>query len=178
MKYNCTKYYILFSIIILGLFIIASCNNQVGDTIQKKKTGIKELEGVNSYLVQKDRERIQNYIERKSLVMKESPSGLWYCIINEGEGKFFGDNDRIIMEYNCSLLDGTKCYSSNDTGPKSIVLGKSIIEAGLLEGLKLLKPGGEALFIIPPYLAWGIPGDGKAIPSRAILVYEIKILNK
>ena len=40
---------------------------------------------LNSYLVQKDRERIQNYIERKNLNMTESPTGLWYQILNEGE---------------------------------------------------------------------------------------------
>ena len=30
---------------------------------------------MNRYLIQKDRERIENYIERRGLPMKESPSG-------------------------------------------------------------------------------------------------------
>jgi FKBP-type peptidyl-prolyl cis-trans isomerase len=43
-----------------------------------------------------------------------------------------------------------------------------------MEGIKMLKPGGDAVFILPPFLAYGIVGDGKAIPPRSILVYELK----
>ena len=53
---------------------------------------------LNRYLVQKDREIIQNYIERKDLKMKESPTGLWYLIKNEGSGQFIKDNDRVSIE--------------------------------------------------------------------------------
>ena len=84
------------------------------------KPGKNEMADLNRYLVQKDRERIRNYIERKNLKMKESPTGLWYQIIKEGEGKEFTENDKVVMDYECSLLDGTKCYSSNDLGPKGI----------------------------------------------------------
>ena len=177
MKNKYLKYSILF-IIIFCQSISFACNNRSGETEGKKKPGSKELEKVNTYLAEKDRERILNYIERKNLKMKESDSGLWYCIINEGVGEYFKENDRIVMDYECTLLDGTKCYSSQLTGPRTIILGKSNIEAGLAEGLKMLKPGGEAIFIIPPFLGWGLLGDDRAIPPRAVVVYEIKILNK
>jgi len=175
-KIKCLKNIILY-IIILCQLISFSCNKP-GEQVQKKKPGRRELEKVNTYLAEKDRERILNYIERKNLKMTESSSGLWYCIINEGEGDFFKENDRIVMDYECTLLDGTKCYSSYETGPKTVILGKSNIEAGLAEGLKMLKPGGEAIFIIPPFLGWGLLGDDRAIPPRAVIVYEVKILNK
>ena len=132
---------------------------------------------LNKLLVQKDRERIQNYIERKKLEMTESPSGLWYKIKTEGTGKLFTNKDKIILDFECSLLDGTLLYSSKSIGPKEIVLGRSELEAGLNEGLRLLKPGGEGVFILPPFLAFGLLGDNNKIPSRAILVYEITILN-
>ncbi len=51
------------------------------------------------------------------------------------------------------------------------------MEAGLNQGLRMLKPGGEAIFILPPFLAYGLKGDGNKIPSRSVIVYEIKILN-
>jgi FKBP-type peptidyl-prolyl cis-trans isomerase len=51
------------------------------------------------------------------------------------------------------------------------------MEAGLNQGLRMLKPGAEAIFILPPFLAYGLPGDGKKIPSRAVIVYRITILN-
>jgi FKBP-type peptidyl-prolyl cis-trans isomerase len=51
------------------------------------------------------------------------------------------------------------------------------MEPGLNQGLRMLKRGGEALFILPPFLAYGLKGDGNKIPSRSVLIYEIKILN-
>ncbi len=81
------------------------------------------------------------------------------------------------MEYNCSLLDGTICYSSEESGPEEVLIGRSEMTAGLNQGLRMLKPGGEAVFIIPPYLAYGLKGDGNKIPARSIIVYEIRIIN-
>jgi FKBP-type peptidyl-prolyl cis-trans isomerase len=133
---------------------------------------------LNRYMVRKDRERIQNYIERKHLRMAETKTGLWYQILKDGEGETFREKDKIIMDYDFSLLDGTKCYSSKDLGPKELILGQSEVEAGLSEGLRLLKPGSEAIFIIPPFLGYGLIGDRKSIPPRAILVYNVNVRAK
>jgi FKBP-type peptidyl-prolyl cis-trans isomerase FkpA len=164
---------------ILIVFLIASlvsCREKQGTTINNFKPGKNEMADLNKYLIQKDRERIKNYIERKSLIMNESPTGLWYQIIKEGDGKPFSNNDNVVMDYECSLLDGTKCYSSKDLGTKNVVLGRSEMEPGLNEGLRLLKPGAEAIFIIPPFLAYGLIGDRKMIPPRAVIVYNVNIL--
>jgi FKBP-type peptidyl-prolyl cis-trans isomerase FkpA len=165
--------YLLF---ILLAFTSVSCRNNQGKPISDIKPGKDEMADINRYLVQKDRERIQNYIERKNLRMTESPTGLWYQIIKEGEGENFTDNSKVVMEYECSLLDGTKCYTSETLGPKEVILGRSTMEPGLNEGLRMLKPGAEAIFILPPFLAYGLPGDGKMIPSRAVIVYNVNIL--
>jgi FKBP-type peptidyl-prolyl cis-trans isomerase FkpA len=165
---------LLFSLLAL---ILVSCNNGTGESTGRSRPGKEEMAELNKYLVQKDKERIENYLERKNISMTESESGLWYLIRTEGTGNFFADNDKIIMDYDCSLLDGTICYSSAVSGPKVITLGKSEIEAGLNLGLRMLKHGGEATFILPPFLAFGLHGDGKKIPSRAVIVYNVKIVN-
>lgn len=152
-----------------------SCKQHKPDENEVRGPGNKEMADLNRYLIQKDREVIENYIERKNLTMSESPTGLWYMIKKEGTGEFLKDNDRVIMNYDCSLLDGTVCYSSSDSGPKEIVLGKTTVEAGLNEGLRMLKPGSEALFILPPFLAHGFVGDGKKIPPRATIVYSVSV---
>ena len=128
--------------------------------------GNNEMADLNRYMVRKDRERIQNYIERKNLRMTETQTGFWYQILKEGEGETFREKDKIILDYECSLLDGTRCYSSKELGPKELILGKSEIEAGLNEGLRLLKPGSEAIFIIPPFLAYGLIGDREINSSK------------
>lgn len=167
---------IKFILIIAILFSFVSCRS---DQIAQKvpvRPGKKEMADLNRYLVQKDREIIENYIERKNLKMTESPTGLWYYVKNVGKGEFLKDNDRIVMNYECYLLDGTLCYSSADLGPKEVVLGKTELEPGMNEGFRLLKPGAEAIFILPPFLAYGLVGDGEKIPPRTTIVYMVSIL--
>jgi FKBP-type peptidyl-prolyl cis-trans isomerase FkpA len=158
------------------LLVLVSCKNSTEQRITDTQPGRDEMAMLNKYLVKKDKERIQNYIERKKLDMIESPSGLWYQIIKPGEGANLTEADKVTMEYECSLLDGTACYSSSTLGPKELILGRSVMEPGMNEGLRLLKPGAEAIFIFPPFLGYGLIGDGKKIPSRAIIVYNVNIL--
>jgi len=159
----------------LLILMSLSCNSDHQKTAGKKSIGKNEMADLNRYMVRKDRERIENYILRKGLKMTETQSGLWYMIRSEGAGSNFTDKDRVVMEYECTLLDGTFIYSSKETGPKEVILGSTRIEPGLDQGLRMLKPGGEAIFIIPPFLGWGLPGDGGKIPSRAVLVYNVRI---
>lgn len=161
--------------VILFFNSLAACRSDHTGPKVAPKPGEQEMADLNRYLIQKDREVIENYISRKNLKMKESPTGLWYSIIDEGRGSYLKDNDRIKMDYECVLLDGTLCYSSIDLGPKEIVLGRTNLEAGLNEGLRLLKPGSEAIFILPPFLAYGLVGDGKKIPPRTTIVYSVSI---
>lgn len=156
--------------------ILISCRNKDPQGNYSEKPGKGDMEELNRYLVQKDRERILNYIERKGLAMKESPTGLWYTVIRQGEGELLTGGQRIIIEYECYLLDGTECYSSEELGPKEIVLGRTGIEPGLYEGLLMLKPGASAIFILPPFLAHGLPGDGNKIPPRSVIVYSVNVL--
>jgi len=165
----------LTALVLLTLSI--ACSSPGAQADKSRVPGRNEMAELNKYLVRKDRERIQNYIERKKLEMKETPSGLWYIIKSEGSGELLKDRDVVEFEYDCSMLDGTECYSSAELGPKAIVIGKTAIEPGLDQGLRMMRKGGEAMFIIPPFLAWGLPGDGKKIPSRAVLVYNVKVTN-
>jgi FKBP-type peptidyl-prolyl cis-trans isomerase len=167
---------IRYIVFIFLLFALVSCKSNSEKRIANPRPGKNEMADINRYFVLKDKERIQNYIERKKLKMTESPTGLWYQIIKEGEGDIFTDNNKVILDYECSLLDGTKCYSSKKLGPKEVILGKSEMEPGLNEGLRMLKPGAEAIFIMPPFLAYGLIGDGKMIPPRAVIVYNVNIL--
>jgi FKBP-type peptidyl-prolyl cis-trans isomerase FkpA len=165
---------ILLAFIMAGF--LAGCTHKPSGQDGAGRPGKTDMVDLNRYFVQKDRERIQNYIERKALTMTESPTGLWYQITNAGSGKSFTDNDKIIMDYECSLLDGTICYSSEKLGKKELILGRSQMEPGMNEGLRLLSPGAQAIFIMPPFLAYGLIGDGKMIPSREVIVYKVNIL--
>jgi FKBP-type peptidyl-prolyl cis-trans isomerase len=175
MRYEFFHRIVILTFVLVALLI--SCRGKTRSEIVVPDRRRHDMTELNRYFVQKDREIIQNYIERKELTMKESSTGLWYHIKIEGSGDLIRDNNKVTIAYECALLDGTKCYSSDIMGPKEIVPGKTDIEQGLYEGLRMLKPGAEAVFIIPPFLAHGLIGDGNKIPPRAILVYEIKVLS-
>jgi len=155
--------------------MVYSCNNGRDKTTLKKGKGTNMIE-MNKYIITKDHELILNYCERKGIEARETATGLWYSIKEPGSGPLIKDGDMITFEYDCSLLDGTLCYSSATSGPNTTKLGYSNMESGLLEGIKMMRKGAEYIFIIPPYLAHGVPGDGNRIPERAIIVYRIKIM--
>lgn len=167
---------IRYTAILLILLLLCSCGNSNMKQAAQSRPGENEMADLNRYLIQKDKERILNYIERKNLKMTESSTGLWYHILEEGSGETFTDGSRVIMEYECSLLDGTKCYSSETLGAKELIIGRSVMEAGMNEGLRILRPGARAIFIFPPFMAYGLVGDRKMIPSRAVVVYNVNIL--
>jgi FKBP-type peptidyl-prolyl cis-trans isomerase FkpA len=162
-------------LILLSSLCICSCRNSGEKKYARTKPGSEELADMNNYLVQKDREKIQNYIERKKIPAKETESGLWYYIIKEGNGNLYGHNDKVMFDYTCFLLDGTECYNSLKLRPKEVIIGKSELEAGLHEGLRMLRPGGEAIFILPPFLAYGLLGDSNSIPARSVIIYHITL---
>jgi FKBP-type peptidyl-prolyl cis-trans isomerase FkpA len=156
--------------------IVSACHNNGEEKRGVSLPDRKKMIEMNRYIITKDRELIVNYCERKGIEAKETGTGLWYSVKSQGTGPLIKDGEVITFDYDCSLLDGTQCYSSSGSGPKSTRVGYSNIETGLLEGLKLMNHGAEYIFIIPPYLAHGVPGDGDRIPGRAIIVYRIKIL--
>lgn len=159
-----------------ALILCAACKHSqdINTKDNKAQWDKQSMESLNRYMIAKDRERILNYIERKDLSMEENQMGIWYSIENEGENVKIKDNDRVIIEYECSLLDGSLCYSSEDDGYKIITVGKNEFGAGLDYGLKMLGRGGEALFIVPSFMAFGLKGDGNKIPSRSVLVFSVK----
>ena len=167
-------------IIIYILFIVSilSCTGCRDKSGQKEKTGRiskEQLAEINRQLLIKDRERIISYIERKGLEMKETDTGLWYSETVKGKGSI-SHGDDVMLEYVCSLLDGTVVYDSERDGVMRFKVGKSDIPSGLNEGVKLLGEGSEAILIMPGYLGYGLLGDENKIPARSILVYRIKVV--
>ena len=156
--------------------ILSSCFRDVTEQNEKVPAIDEEtLLSTNRYIIQKEVERIGNYVERRGWDMDTTKSGLWYMIIEKGTGPDAVKGKIATIEYEISLLDGTVCYSSEQTGLKQFAIGSGGVESGLEEGVLLLNEGAEAIFILPPYLAYGITGDQKKIPLNASLVYYLRL---
>jgi FKBP-type peptidyl-prolyl cis-trans isomerase FkpA len=160
------------------IFLICGCKRHQEYTYSEKEYRQTEraLVGANRLLLKKDKEKIMAYISQHKLDMKESETGLWYRIDKRGHGKTASNGQQISLKYKVSLLDGTLCYSSDSLGPKKFTVGRGGVESGLEEGVSMLREGDRALFIMPPHLAEGLPGDGDKIPAHSVIIYEVEVL--
>ncbi len=107
----------------------------------------------------------------------ETGSGLSYIDIVEGTGKQpAGPQSVVKVHYTGYLVDGSKFDSSVDRGqPIDFPLGQVI--RGWTEGVGSMKVGGKRKLIIPYKLAYGEQGRPPVIPPRAMLVFDVELLD-
>jgi len=131
---------------------------------------------VNKFLVQKDVELIESYSKRRGWNMEVSETGLFYEIYEPAQGEKVEMGDIVNLKYELNLLDGTQCYTSDEDGNKIFRLGKSQEISGLEQAVEMMRAGDKARFVIPPHLAYGLLGDENRIPARAIIVYQVELV--
>ncbi len=166
-------------IFIFSSFFLFACNsdNQVTPQPKIQKRMIEDsLIKANEFLLQRDSELIQSYVNRHQLNMKYSEDGIWYEVYLKTNGEKIKNGDIIQYKYRIELLDGTLCYYWKNDGIRQIKIGNTGKESGLEKGLLKMKEGEKARFIIPPHLAYGLIGDNKKIPARSALVYDVEVI--
>ena len=163
--------------ILILLWLLAACKseppNNEGENLYEKQEKLVEI---NKILVKKDAEKIASFIKRQGWNMTETQTGLWYMIYERGRGIKAQTGMVATVNYKISLLDGTECYQSDDSGPRQFKIGQGGVESGLEEGILFMHEGDKARFIMPPHLAYGLLGDNHKIPARAIIIYEVELI--
>ncbi|KPL24439.1 MAG: hypothetical protein AMJ75_03785 [Phycisphaerae bacterium SM1_79] len=106
--------------------------------------------------------------------VKVLPSGLQYKILKEGTGKSPTAEDKVKINYQGTLIDGTEFDSSYKTGKPVEYPVKNFIK-GWTEALQLMKEGGKWQLFIPPDLAYGERGN-RGIPGNSTLIFEVELL--
>jgi len=108
----------------------------------------------------------------------ETPSGLRYTILQEGNGKKAEKNKTVSVHYKGQLVDGQVFDSSySRKQPIDFTLGVGQVIAGWDEGIQLLKVGDKARFVIPSNLAYGSQGAGGVIPPDATLIFDVELVD-
>lgn len=109
--------------------------------------------------------------------MTKTGSGLQYYIYEKSTLQPAKVGDLAQVEYTISLLDGTVCYKTNSDEYEEFRIDKADIESGVQEGVKLLRKGEKAKFIIPSHLAHGLTGDMNKIPPLTVIVVDFHLLD-
>ncbi len=159
------------ALIISLMLLFTGCQNKPDSRSASAPRTEAELIEINKSLITQDREQINGYLSKTSRQFTETNTGLWYSVIETGTGRTIKTGDDVNYDFECTLLDGNPCYS----GTQTIRVGYADAGSGVTEGLQLMQEGSDYLFIVPPYLAYGLTGDGGKIPGRAILIYRIRI---
>ncbi len=168
-------------LIIFSGYIFSSCSTEKD---QEEKVNIderllrKQLENVQKPVITMENDIINSYVKQHQLKLNTSGTGLRYAILKENKnGNSIQTMDVVQLKFKIYLLDGTLCYSSDKDGKKSVKVDYDNIETGLHEGLKLMRKGEIALFILPSHLAHGVVGDNNKIPPKSPLRMEIEVLD-
>lgn len=105
--------------------------------------------------------------------------GLRKKLVKDGEGWDHPEaGDEVEVHYTGTLLDGSKFDSSRHRGtPFRFNLGQGQVIKGWDEGIKTMKKGENAIFTIPPELAYGASGSPPTIPPNATLQFDVELLS-
>lgn len=156
--------------------LLLGCDPPVQEQVRPRTDPYQEqFVKTNRYMLRRHQDQISAFVERVGWDAKVSDSGLWIVVEDSGKGPLIEEGNRVSFTFSSSLLDGSPCYEATDQAPKQITVGKGGIESGVEEGLKHLRKGGRAIFLIPPHLAHGNFGDRNQIPGNSVLIYRIEV---
>lgn len=131
---------------------------------------------LNKTAVEKESEQIDMYVKRHNWDVIKTGTGLRYMIYHKGDGQQAKTGQKAKVNFEISLLNGTVCYSTKESGPQEFLIGESNVESGLHEGITYLHVGDKAKLILPSHLAHGLVGDLNKIPARSTITYDIELL--
>jgi len=103
-------------------------------------------------------------------------SGLQYMVLRQGSGPHPAPSDRVRVNYEGSLLDGT-VFDSSYKRNEPAEFGLDEVIPGWTEGVGLMPVGAKYRFWIPGNLAYGAKGTpGGPIGPNATLVFDVELM--
>jgi FKBP-type peptidyl-prolyl cis-trans isomerase FkpA len=129
-------------------------------------------------LAQKQKDAGQAYLDKAGSApgATKTATGLLYIPVAPGSGPVPARSDRVKVNYEGRLIDGTVFDSSAQHGQAATLSVGSIIPCWT-EALQLMKVGGKSRIICPAPLAYGDRGAPPKIMPGATLEFDIELLS-
>lgn len=162
---------------LLTSILVGACSSdEVNQEIDWDKKKSMEL---NRKLAKKEKLDILMFLENHpQWKMEQTGSGLFYQIIKKKEGEMLAKPGlEAAVRYKISFLNGDLCYETPKDELSYFKIDHSDIESGVQEGVKKMRKGEKAVFIVSSHLAHGITGDQNKIPPATTLVVEIELVD-
>ena len=105
----------------------------------------------------------------------ETPSGLQYQILEDGDGEKPNPENEVKCHYHGTLIDGTVFDSSVQRGEPAVFPVNGVIP-GWVEALQMMTPGSKWRLFVPSDLAYGDRGAGGAIGPNTTLIFDVELL--
>ena len=130
-------------------------------------------ERATSSYADRSRAALVHYAKEKGAV--RTSSGLIFIPSREGTGAAPTATDRVKVEYEGKLADGTVFDSSRKQGGAVV----SPLADGIpcwKEGLQKMKVGGKARIVCPASIAYGDAGKPPSVPPKSTLIFDVELL--
>lgn len=164
-----------YSILVLLALLFAACDNTPVIEVEQKRPSdeVKDnLINANKYMAEAEETQIDQYVSRRGWEMQRLTCGARVWEYERGKGKQLDFEDTVQVTYHVEALNG-KCFY--DQQSETFVLGRHQTVVGLDAAVMKLHRGSKARVVVPSEAAYGVVGDQENIPSRTVLVYDLKV---
>ena len=145
--------------------------------IKTKEEFQAEIDQMKADMENESKEALAAYVADNNIDVTPTESGIYIIPISNGKGRCPEQGEKVDVNYEVYLLDGTKVGSSYDQNEKfSFVLGEGHAIPGWEEVVPMMHQGDKVRAIIPYEMAYGDHSMGNVKPYSN-LVYDIELLN-
>ncbi|OIO58877.1 MAG: hypothetical protein AUJ82_07785 [Verrucomicrobia bacterium CG1_02_43_26] len=152
--------------------------NQMNDFLMVKAEAYAKIEDKkNESIAKKNKADAMSFYKEleKNPKVKKTDTGLYYEIIEVGEGPMPTANSDVTVHYEGTLIDGEVFDSSKSRGHPATFNLQHVIP-GFRDGLQLVGKGGKIKLYVPPELGYGnqaLPG----IPAGSTLIFDVDMID-
>jgi FKBP-type peptidyl-prolyl cis-trans isomerase FkpA len=116
--------------------------------------------------------QLEAYLAGNNITAVKHCSGMYYQVLNPGEGAAPTGCSAVLVTYKGSLTNGTIFDQSVNPTPFSLI---DLIK-GWQNGIPLIQKGGKIRLYVPPTLGYGATAN-RDIPANSILIFDVDLLD-